>query len=32
MAQIDKAMDEMKADGAAATISTKWFGKDIVKK
>nr|MBP7526203.1 amino acid ABC transporter substrate-binding protein [Propionivibrio sp.] len=32
MAQIDKAMDDMKADGAAATISTKWFGKDIVKK
>jgi len=32
MAQIDKAMDAMKADGSAATISTKWFGKDIVKK
>lgn len=25
-------MDDMKADGTAATISTKWFGKDIVKK
>ncbi len=32
MAKLQKAMDEMKADGAAATISTKWFGKDIVKK
>ena len=32
MAKIEKAMDDMKADGSAATISTKWFGKDIVKK
>ena len=32
MAKLQKAMDDMKADGAAATISTKWFGKDIVKK
>ena len=32
MAKIEKAMDDMKADGSAATISTKWFGKDILKK
>ncbi len=32
MAKIQKAMDDMKSDGSAATISTKWFGKDIVKK
>ena len=32
MAKLQKALDEMKADGSAATISTKWFGKDIVKK
>ena len=32
MGKIQKAMDDMKADGTAATISTKWFGKDIVKK
>lgn len=32
MNKIQKAMDDMKADGTAATISTKWFGKDIVKK
>ena len=32
MAKLQKAMDEMKADGTAATISTQWFGKDIVKK
>ena len=32
MARLQKAMDEMKADGTAATISTRWFGKDIVKK
>lgn len=31
-ARLDKALDEMKADGAAARISTEWFGKDIVKK
>ena len=31
-AKIQKALDDMKADGTAATISTKWFGKDIVKK
>jgi len=24
-------MDEMKADGSAARISTEWFGKDIIK-
>lgn len=30
--KLQKALDSMKADGAAATISTKWFGKDIVKK
>ena len=32
LAKLQKAMDDMKADGSAATISTKWFGKDIVKK
>ena len=32
IAKIEKAMDDMKADGSAASISTKWFGKDIVKK
>ena len=32
MAKLQKAMDDMKADGSAATISTKWFGKDIIKK
>ena len=31
MAKLQKAMDEMKSDGSAAAISTKWFGKDIVK-
>ena len=29
---VDKALDDMKADGKAAEISTKWFGKDIVVK
>ena len=32
MAKLQKALDDMKADGSAASISTKWFGKDIVKK
>ena len=32
MAKLQKALDDMKADGSAATISTKWFGKDIIKK
>ena len=31
MAKIEKAMDDMKKDGSAAAISTKWFGKDIIK-
>jgi polar amino acid transport system substrate-binding protein len=31
-ARIDKALDDMKADGAATDISVKWFGKDILKK
>lgn len=26
---VDKALDDMKADGKAAEISTKWFGKDV---
>jgi polar amino acid transport system substrate-binding protein len=30
--KLDKALDDMKADGTAAKISTQWFGKDIVKK
>lgn len=29
--KIQSALDSMKADGTSATISTKWFGKDIVK-
>ena len=29
--RLDKALDEMKKDGTAATIATKWFGKDIIK-
>jgi polar amino acid transport system substrate-binding protein len=32
MARLQKTLDEMKNDGSAATISTKWFGKDIIKK
>ncbi len=32
MAKLQKALDDMKADGSAAAISTKWFGKDIIKK
>ena len=32
MAKIQKAMNEMIADGTAAKISTTWFGKDILKK
>ena len=32
MSKIEKAVDEMKSDGTAAAISSKWFGKDIVKK
>jgi len=31
LGKIQKAMDEMKKDGAAARISNQWFGKDIVK-
>ena len=31
LAKLQKAMDEMKKDGAAARISNQWFGKDIVK-
>src|SRR5512133_932771 len=31
-AKLNKALDDMKADGTAAKISTQWFGKDIVKK
>lgn len=32
LAELDKALDEMKADGTAAEISNKWFGEDIIKK
>ncbi|MBK7677277.1 MAG: amino acid ABC transporter substrate-binding protein [Candidatus Accumulibacter sp.] len=32
MARLQKTLDEMKKDGSAAAISTKWFGKDIIKK
>jgi polar amino acid transport system substrate-binding protein len=31
LGKIQKAMDDMKKDGAAARISNQWFGKDIVK-
>jgi polar amino acid transport system substrate-binding protein len=31
LARLQKAMDDMKADGSAARISTEWFGKDIIK-
>ena len=29
--RLDKALDEMKKDGTAATIANKWFGKDVTK-
>jgi polar amino acid transport system substrate-binding protein len=29
--KLDKALAEMKKDGAAAAIATQWFGKDIIK-
>ena len=32
MSLLQKVMDEMKADGSAAAISTKWFGRDIIKR
>lgn len=32
LAELEKALDEMKADGTAAEISNKWFGEDITKK
>ncbi len=31
LAKLQKAMNDMKADGSAARISTEWFGKDIIK-
>ncbi|RIX49153.1 MAG: amino acid ABC transporter substrate-binding protein [Rhodocyclales bacterium GT-UBC] len=31
LGKLQKAMDEMKKDGAAAKISSQWFGKDIIK-
>lgn len=31
LARLQKAMDDMKADGSAGRISTEWFGKDIIK-
>ena len=30
--EVQKVLDEMKADGTMARISEKWFGKDITKK
>ncbi|NLC35070.1 MAG: amino acid ABC transporter substrate-binding protein, partial [Alcaligenaceae bacterium] len=30
-AQLDKVLDEMKADGSAGRIATEWFGTDIIK-
>jgi len=32
LAELNKALDAMKADGTAAQISQKWFGEDIIKK
>ena len=32
MTKLQKTLDEMKKDGSAAAISSKWFGKDIIKK
>jgi polar amino acid transport system substrate-binding protein len=32
LAELNKALDAMKADGTAAEISQKWFGEDITKK
>ena len=32
LAEVDKILDEMRADGTAAKISEKWFAKDIVVK
>ena len=31
-AELDKALDDMKADGTASKISEKWFGEDLIKK
>ena len=31
-AEVEKALDEMRADGTAAKISEKWFGEDIINK
>ncbi len=31
-AELEKALNAMKADGAAANISNKWFGEDIINK
>ncbi len=31
LTRLDKALADMKQDGTAATIATKWFGKDITK-
>lgn len=30
--EVNKVLDEMKADGTAKKISEKWFGKDLIKK
>lgn len=32
MAELERVLKDMKADGAASAISNKWFGKDIIKK
>lgn len=32
LAELEKVLDEMKADGTASEISKKWFGDDIIKK
>ncbi|HAZ05601.1 MAG TPA: amino acid ABC transporter substrate-binding protein, partial [Acetobacterium sp.] len=32
LTQVQDALDAMIADGTAATISTKWFGEDIIYK
>lgn len=31
LTDIDKALDDMRKDGAAAEISEKWFGENIIK-
>ncbi|NLB17994.1 MAG: transporter substrate-binding domain-containing protein, partial [Syntrophomonadaceae bacterium] len=32
LAELDKTLDAMKADGTVAQISEKWFGEDIIER